>query len=79
MDAPGATVSVRARSVDSDAAPRRQAMTGPLADLKVVEVDGIGPAPFAAMLLADLGADVVRIDRPGGRAGNPVSPEHDFH
>jgi alpha-methylacyl-CoA racemase len=32
--------------------------------MRVVELAGIGPAPFAAMLLADLGADVVRIDRP---------------
>jgi alpha-methylacyl-CoA racemase len=38
---------------------------GPLRDLRVVELGGIGPAPFGAMLLADLGADVVRIDRPG--------------
>jgi alpha-methylacyl-CoA racemase len=40
--------------------------TGPLAGLRVVELAGIGPAPFCAMLLADLGADVVRVDRPGG-------------
>lgn len=39
--------------------------TGPLAGLKVLEFGGIGPAPFAAMLLAEQGADVVRIDRPG--------------
>src|SRR3954471_12944012 len=38
---------------------------GPLQGLRVVELAGLGPAPFAAMLLADLGADVVRIDRPG--------------
>jgi alpha-methylacyl-CoA racemase len=37
--------------------------TGPLAGVRVVEFAGIGPAPFAAMLLADLGADVVRVDR----------------
>jgi alpha-methylacyl-CoA racemase len=40
-------------------------MGGPLAGLRVVELAGLGPSPFAAMLLADLGADVVRIDRPG--------------
>jgi alpha-methylacyl-CoA racemase len=40
-------------------------MSGPLAGLRVVEFAGIGPGPFAAMLLADMGADVVRIDRPG--------------
>jgi alpha-methylacyl-CoA racemase len=38
---------------------------GPLAGLRVVELAGIGPAPHCAMLLADLGADVVRVDRAG--------------
>ena len=36
---------------------------GPLAGLKVVELAGIGPCPFAAMVLADLGADVLRVER----------------
>lgn len=49
---------------------------GPLAGVRVVELAGIGPGPFAAMLLADLGADVVRVDRPGG-AGIGVDPAHD--
>jgi len=40
--------------------------TGPLAGVRVVELAGLGPAPFAAMLLADLGAEVVRVDRPAG-------------
>ncbi|MCP5036691.1 MAG: CoA transferase [Rhodobacteraceae bacterium] len=40
-------------------------MTGPLAGLKVIEMAGLGPTPFAAMWLADMGADVVRIERPG--------------
>lgn len=39
-------------------------MAGPLAGLKVVEMVGLGPAPFCGMLLADLGAEVIRIDRP---------------
>ncbi len=39
---------------------------GPLAGLKVVELAAVGPGPHAAMFFADLGADVVRIDRPGG-------------
>ncbi|MEP5766466.1 MAG: CaiB/BaiF CoA-transferase family protein [Halieaceae bacterium] len=43
-------------------------MAGPLAGLKVIEMAGIGPGPFACMLLADLGADVIRVDRPGGGA-----------
>jgi alpha-methylacyl-CoA racemase len=42
--------------------------SGPLADLREVELAGIGPGPFAAMVLADLGADVVRIDRPPAAA-----------
>jgi alpha-methylacyl-CoA racemase len=39
---------------------------GPLAGLRIVEFAGIGPGPFGAMLLADLGADMIRIDREGG-------------
>ena len=38
-------------------------MPGPLAGVKVVEMNAIGPAPFAAMMLADMGADVIRVDR----------------
>ena len=36
---------------------------GPLSGLRILEIAAIGPVPFAGMLLADLGADVVRIDR----------------
>jgi len=43
---------------------------GPLNGLKVIEFAGIGPGPFCGMLLSDLGADVVRIDRKGGRGGS---------
>lgn len=39
---------------------------GPLAGVKVIELGGIGPGPHAGMVLADLGADVVRVRRPGG-------------
>ncbi|MBB4762102.1 CaiB/BaiF CoA transferase family protein [Amorphoplanes digitatis] len=51
---------------------------GPLRGLKVIELAGIGPAPFAGMLLADLGADVVRVDRVG--PGSPLSgdPRYDL-
>lgn len=42
--------------------------TGPLKGIKVVEIAGIGPGPHACMILADLGADVIRIERPGGQA-----------
>ncbi|MBB6125304.1 CaiB/BaiF CoA transferase family protein [Sphingobium subterraneum] len=46
---------------------------GPLTGLRVVELTGIGPGPHCAMLLADLGAEVLRIDRPGGNGWpNPV-------
>ena len=43
--------------------------TGPLRGVRVVEIAGIGPGPHAATLLADLGADVVRVERPGGAVG----------
>ncbi len=49
--------------------------TGPLRGVKVVEIAGIGPGPHACMILADLGADVIRIERPGGQllAGGPTN------
>ena len=53
-------------------------MAGPLSGTRIVELAGIGPAPFAGMLLADLGADVVRVDRPDGRDPFPVDPRHDL-
>ena len=40
--------------------------SGPLDGVKIIELAGIGPAPFACMLLADLGAEVLRLERPGG-------------
>ncbi|MEU6818528.1 CaiB/BaiF CoA-transferase family protein [Streptomyces sp. NPDC046860] len=49
---------------------------GPLDGVRVVELAGIGPGPFAAMLLADLGADVVRVDRPDG-PGLGIDPARD--
>src|ERR1044072_8248171 len=46
----------------------------PLSGVRVVEFAGIGPAPFVAMLLSDMGAEVVRIDRPGqGPSANDVT------
>ena len=51
--------------------------TGPLTGVRVVELVGIGPGPFAAMMLADLGADVIRIDRPGGNALQVSQPDKD--
>jgi len=43
-------------------------MTGPLAGVRIVEIAALGAAPYGVMLLADLGADVVVVDRPGGAA-----------
>jgi len=40
-------------------------MNGPLHGLRLIEIAGLGPAPFAAMMLADHGAEVIRIERPG--------------
>lgn len=51
---------------------------GPLAGVRVVELAGIGPGPFAAMLLGDLGADVVRVDRPGRPGGLKIDPAYDL-
>jgi alpha-methylacyl-CoA racemase len=41
---------------------------GPLNGVRVLEIAGIGPGPFCGMMLADMGAEVIRIDRPGGGA-----------
>jgi alpha-methylacyl-CoA racemase len=50
--------------------------SGPLAGVRVVELAGIGPGPFCGMLLADLGAEVIQVDRPGGSA-SPVPQRND--
>ncbi len=48
---------------------------GPLDGVRIIEVAGIGPGPFCAMMLADMGADVIRIDRAGlVRGGDPDVP-----
>jgi alpha-methylacyl-CoA racemase len=46
-------------------------MTGPLEDIRIVEFAGIGPVPFAATMLADMGADVIRIERPASADDGP--------
>jgi alpha-methylacyl-CoA racemase len=46
---------------------------GPLVGLRVLEFSGIGPGPFASMLLADMGADVVCVDRPGRAVSDPTA------
>ena len=45
---------------------------GPLQGIRVIEMAGIGPGPFTAMMLSDMGAEVVRVDRPGGVPGDPT-------
>ncbi|WP_112263817.1 CaiB/BaiF CoA transferase family protein [Lentzea terrae] len=53
-------------------------MMGPLAGLQVVEFGGIGPGPHGAMLLADLGAEVVRVERPSGGLSVVPDASRDF-
>jgi alpha-methylacyl-CoA racemase len=50
-------------------------MTGPLAGLRILEMEGLGPAPFAGMMLADHGAEVIRVERQGGfkLPGDPLA------
>jgi alpha-methylacyl-CoA racemase len=47
-------------------------MAGPLNGIRIIEMAGIGPGPFAGMMLADHGAEVIRIDRPGPQPPEPV-------
>ncbi len=55
-------------------------MSGPLSGIRVLELPAIGPVPFAGALLADLGADVVRIDRlPGPPAADALPSRFDFY
>jgi alpha-methylacyl-CoA racemase len=52
---------------------------GPLQGLKIIEVAGIGPGPFAAMMLSDMGADVIRVDRSANAmGGDPAAPPADI-
>ena len=52
---------------------------GPLSGIKIIEVAGIGPGPYAAMMLADMGADVIRIDRSAAvQGGDPEVPPADI-
>lgn len=48
-------------------------MSGPLAGVRVLEIAGLGAAPYGCMMLADMGAEVVRIERPGGQGDTPES------
>ncbi|MDV6248124.1 CaiB/BaiF CoA transferase family protein [Rhodococcus opacus] len=51
---------------------------GPLQGLRVLEIGGMGPTPFAGMTLADMGAEVIRIERPGGLGVFPGAPTEDI-
>ena len=52
---------------------------GPLAGIKIIELAGIGPGPYGTMLLADLGAQVIRVDRAGNVTGaDPATPPGDL-
>ena len=52
---------------------------GPLSGIRIIEVAGIGPGPFAAMMLADMGADVIRVDRTANAmGGDPANPPADI-
>ena len=48
-------------------------MPGPLNGIRIIEFAGLGPGPFACMMLADHGAEVIRVERPGGTRGGPES------
>ena len=48
---------------------------GPLNGLRVIELQGIGPGPFCGMMLADMGAEIIRVDR-AGSVGTAVSYTH---
>ena len=49
---------------------------GPLKDITVIEFSGIGPGPYCGMLLADLGADVIRVSRKGAEG---LENKYDIH
>jgi alpha-methylacyl-CoA racemase len=54
-------------------------MAGPLSGYRIIEIAGIGPGPFAAMLLADMGAEVIRVERAGAVRGPlPDGPHYDI-
>jgi alpha-methylacyl-CoA racemase len=53
-------------------------MSGPLTGIKMIEIAGIGPGPFAGFMLADMGADIIKVDRADrARGGDPSTPPAD--
>jgi alpha-methylacyl-CoA racemase len=76
--AQGETISVWKRAGNNDVLDKSEPQSsngasGPLAGIRIVEFAGIGPGPFACMLLADMGADVVTLDRVGARKNQKSS------
>ena len=47
---------------------------GPLTGIKIIEIAGLGAGPFCGMMLADMGAEVIRIEKPGGHPAAPLDP-----
>src|SRR5271156_4802531 len=81
LPGPGELLSGGAtRMSPSDSRPRgaggspEESPRGPLAGLRVIELAGLGPGPFCAMLLADLGAEVIRLERVGMLPARPGMP-----
>ncbi len=65
----------RRRQSCTEASRGSETDVGPLHGLRVLEIASAAPAPFACMMLADMGADVLRIDRPVGGAPSEVAPD----
>jgi crotonobetainyl-CoA:carnitine CoA-transferase CaiB-like acyl-CoA transferase len=74
LDAAGGVMKGRGGTgglLRGECANEETVMTGPLAGVKVIEIAGLGAAPYGCMMLADMGAEVVRVDRVGGSADTP--------
>jgi alpha-methylacyl-CoA racemase len=56
----------------------KELSVGPLSGVRTIEFAGIGPGPFCGMMLADMGADVLRVDRPGSGEEGPIDPRLDL-
>src|SRR3954454_15076055 len=63
MGLKGSAAAVPVLLLSCRLATEKGSLMGPLEGIRVVELAGIGPAPFCAMLLADMGAEVIRVDR----------------
>src|SRR3546814_20301229 len=71
----------RRRSSSNVSEEQESIMAGPLRGIRIIEFAGIGPGPFCGMMLADHGAEVILIDRPGGfiDPGHPLSRNRTPH